>query len=150
MPLALRYRENLHGVWFSLAAPETERPASFDLASQLSFFRLLDRRPAETSGRLRLEGLATDVIVRGRLRVDGRTRSLTYAFPFIADDGRACSLVGQKDLLAIHLLESFFELSASLHVEGEGEVGRVTFRGPPQSPFLDLLKTVRLGWVGFS
>ena len=149
MPLALRYREDLRGTWFSLAAPEEERPASFDLSSQLSFFRLLDRRPAATSGRLRLEGLASDVIVNGRLRVDGRTRSLTYAFPFIADDGRACSLVGQKDLLAIHLLESFFELSASLHVEGAGEVGRATLRGPPRSPFVDLLKTVRLGWVGF-
>jgi hypothetical protein len=149
VPLALRYREDLRGTWFSLDAPEDERPASFDLSSQLSFFRLLDRRPAETSGRLRLEGLATDVIVRGRLRVDGRTRSLTYAFPFIADDGRACSLVGQKDLLAIHLLESFFELSASLHVEGVGEVGRAILRGPPSSPFLDLLKTARLAWVGF-
>ena len=150
MPLALTVREKMHGTWYRLDRAEEELPASFEAKDEVPLVRMATTGRGGFSGRLRLDSHASDVIVRGDLRIDGRTKTIGYVFDYVADDGGGYRFVGQKDILPIHLLEGLIEISGTLYRSGPGgrgdeEFGRVRLRSSSTSPYLQLVRGLRIG-----
>jgi hypothetical protein len=149
--LGVTFRETLDGSWHRPSAPGEERRCSVDVSVVIPrVTELLGNTIAEISGRVTLEGFATNREFKGTLGVGAilRERRIPYAFSFIADDGAAYRFDGAKEVNVLSLPKSTSTLGAYVF-DGQGEeVGRVVLRADLRDEVVRFLTTFRpkLGW----
>jgi hypothetical protein len=144
--LGLTFRETLYGSWHRPANPADERACAVDVTVVIpKLTELLGNTVAEISGRVTLEGLATDRAFKGTLGIGAivRERRVPYAFSFIADDGAAYRFDGAKEVNVLNLPKSTSTLGAYVF-DGRGdEIGRVILRADLRDEVLRFVTSIR-------
>lgn len=144
--LGVTFRETLDGSWHKPSAPADERRCSVDVTVVIPrVTELLGNTVAEISGRVTLEGLATNREFKGTLGIGAivRERRIPYAFSFIADDGAAYRFDGAKEVNVLKLPKSTSTLGAYVF-DGQGdEVGRVVLRADLREEVLRFITSFR-------
>jgi hypothetical protein len=144
--LGLTFRETLDGSWHRPSAPADERRCSVDVTVIIPrVTELLGNTVADISGRVTLEGLATDREFKGTLGIGAivRERRVPYAFSFIGDDGVAYRFDGAKEVNVLGLPRSMTTLGAYVFDPQGDEVGRVILRADLREEALRFLTTFR-------
>lgn len=144
--LGLTFRETLDGSWHRPSAPADERRCAVDVTITIPrVTELLGNTVAEISGRVTLDGLATDRDFKGTLGVGAivRERRVPYAFSFIADDGSAYRFDGAKEVNVLKIPRSITTLGAYVFDAQGEEVGRVILRADLREEILRFLTTFR-------
>lgn len=144
--LGVSWKETLYGTWHRLSAPSDERRCVVDVTITMpKLTELLGNTVAEISGRVSLDGLATDREFKGTLGIGSliRERRLPYAFTVIADDGRPYRFDGAKEVNVLKLPNSMTTLGAYIFDEHGEEVGRVILRGDFREEILEFFRTFR-------
>jgi hypothetical protein len=144
--LGVTFRETLDGSWHKPSAPADEKRCSVSVSVVIPrVTELLGNTVAEISGRVTLEGLATDREFKGTLGIGAivRERRVPYAFSFIADDGGAYRFDGAKEVNVLGLPRSMTTLGAYVFDAQGEEVGRVILRADLREEVLRFLTTFR-------
>lgn len=144
--LGLTFRETLDGSWHRPSAPAEERRCAVDVTVVIPrVTELLGNTVADISGRVTLEGLATDREFKGTLGIGAivREKRIPYAFSFIADDGGAHRFDGAKEVNVLGLPRSITTLGAYVFDAQGDEVGRVILRADLREEVLRFLTSFR-------
>ncbi|MFT3775359.1 MAG: hypothetical protein QM820_59190 [Minicystis sp.] len=101
---------------FRLRGEARDRPMSFTVRARSPRWLAFLRRPeVEIEGEIDAEGFADHRHMRGTMGLDAiRTRTLPYAFRFVANDGAPYSFVGKKDLHLARMVESMTVLPGAI------------------------------------
>lgn len=131
---------------FRLRGEPRDRPMSFTVRARSPRWRsFLRRREVEIEGEIDAEGFADHRYLKGTLGMDAVvTRTLPYAFRFVANDGVAYSFVGKKTLVATRMLESMTVLPGAILDAAGAEVGEALLRFDVRSDLVRFLKSFRL------
>ncbi|MDP3278429.1 MAG: hypothetical protein Q8Q09_24785 [Deltaproteobacteria bacterium] len=144
--LGLTFRETLDGSWHRLSEPGNELRCVVDVTVVIpSVTELLGNTVAEISGRVTLEGLATDRAFAGTLGIGSalREKRVPYAFALIGDDGRSYRFDGAKEINVLSIPRSITTLGAYVFDSEGVEVGRVILRADLRDEVMQFLTTFR-------
>lgn len=143
--LGLRYREVLHGGYYLLASPVDERAADLFLDVDVGdVSRFTQSRTARLRGTIKLEGLADDARVSGKVVVNPDQKRITYELRFGGNDGARYRLRGYKQLEVLSLLDSLTLIRGSLYDADAHEIGRAMVRFDLRGNWKALLRSVRI------
>jgi hypothetical protein len=144
--LGVTFRETLYGSWHRPSAPADEKHCSITVSVRIPrMTQLLGNTVAALSGRVTLEGLATDRECKGTLGIGAivRERRIPYALSFIGDDGGVYRFDGAKEVNVLELPRSMTTLGAYVFDAQGEEVGRVILRADLREEVLQFIRTLR-------
>jgi hypothetical protein len=143
--LGFRYREVLHGGYYLLSSPVEERAADLSLDVEVhDVSRFTQSRTARLRGTIKLEGLADDARVSGKMVVSPDQRRVAYELRFGGNDAARYRLRGYKQLEALNLVDSFTLIRGSLYDAEARETGRAMLRFDARGNWKALLRSVRV------
>lgn len=130
MTSGFRFEETMRGSWYLLSKPQEERAIEFSIEARVDNLRRFARDlVARIQGVVTLEGMCKHANLDGTLAMKLlRENRLAYDFSFTADDGKRYRIRGEKNMVALGLLESLTTLPASLYDAEDNEIGRVVVR----------------------
>lgn len=103
------------------------------------------RREVDIEGEIDAEGFADHRFLRGTLGLDAiRTRTLPYAFRFMANDGATYSFAGKKTLHVSRMVDSMTVLPGEILDAAGAPVGGVLLRFDLLRDLACFLKSFRL------
>jgi hypothetical protein len=110
------FAETMEGSYARVELPDERRPLSFAAHVQAPSIRdYLRTGHAAITGTLDAEGFATRVPITGTMLLRPFTQGrIGYALEFVADDGRAYVLRGEKHIRLTALVRTFTELHAEI------------------------------------
>ena len=128
-----------------LAKPAEERAIEFSIEARVDNLRRFARDlVARIRGVVTLEGLCKHANLDGTLAMKLlRENRLAYDFSFSADDGKRYRIRGEKNMVALGLMESLTTLPASLYDGEDNEIGRVVVRFDLRSDWRKFLFSFR-------
>src|SRR5271170_2026481 len=131
---------------FHLLGELRDRPMSFTIRARSFAWASFLRRPeVEIEGEVDAEGFADHRYLRGTLGLDTlRTRTLPYAFQFVANDGTPHAFTGEKTIRAGSLVESMTVLPGAILDAGGRGVGEALLRFDLRSDLGRFLRSFRL------
>lgn len=131
---------------FRLQGDARDRPMSFTLRCRSPrWLRFLARPEVEIEGEVDAEGFADHRHLRGTLGMDAlRTRTLPYAFRFVANDGKEYTFAGQKTLHALRMVESMTVLPGAILDAAGARVGEALLRFDLRSDLGRFLRSFKL------
>lgn len=130
MTAGFRFEETMRGGWYLLANPAEERAIEFSIEARVDNLRRFARDlTARIRGVVTLEGMCKHANLDGTLGLKLlKENRLPYDFTFTADDGRKYRLRGEKNFIALGVVESLTTLPASLYDDTDQEIGRAVLR----------------------
>jgi len=131
---------------FRLLGEPRDRAMSFTIRARSFTWASFLRRPeVEIEGEVDAEGFADHRYLHGTLGMDPlRTRTLPYAFRFIANDGASHRFAGTKILRAGRLVESMTVLPGAILDAADQRVGEALLRFDLRGDLARFLKSFRL------
>jgi hypothetical protein len=131
---------------FRLRGEARDRPMSFTVRARSPRWLSFLRRPeVEIEGEIDAEGFADHRYCRGTLGMDPlRTRTLPYAFTFIANDGATYTFEGKKTLHLASMVESMTVLPGAILDAARAPVGEALLRFDLRGDLARFLRSFKL------